>query len=173
MICPACNAALVEQKAGSVTVDVCRDGCAGVWFDNFELQKMDDGSESAGESLLSLSPRTPPSVSDKRSCPRCSGVRLRRFFHSVKKEVEIDECPQCAGVWLDAGELIRIRKTFNTEEERKKAAEGYFRNLFDSSLDGQARLSAESAQERQRWSRALRLICPSYWLPGKQSGGAF
>lgn len=173
MNCPACNAALVEKKAGPVTVDVCVDGCAGIWFDNFELQKMDDGSDSAGEALLSLSPRTTPSVTEKRSCPRCPGVRLRRFFHSVKKQVEIDECPQCAGIWLDAGELSRLRATFRTEADRKQAAEAYFRDLFDSSLDGQARVSAQSAQERQRWSRALRLVCPSYWLPGKQSGGAF
>ncbi len=37
----------------------------------------------------------------KTRCPRC-GVRLTtKTIH----DVEIDECPECQGIWLDKGEL--------------------------------------------------------------------
>jgi len=35
----------------------------------------------------------------------------------------VDECPKCAGFWLDAGELAGIRSEFATQEERKAAAQ--------------------------------------------------
>ncbi len=40
-------------------------------------------------------------------CPRC-GVRLDT--HSLQ-EVEIDECPGCNGLWLDAGEFETLSRT--------------------------------------------------------------
>lgn len=46
----------------------------------------------------------------QRQCPRCENTRLRRHFHDASRCVEIDSCPGCAGVWLDAGELERIRE---------------------------------------------------------------
>lgn len=47
--------------------------------------------------------------SRKRECPRCTGVKLHRHFFSARRRVEVDECPNCAGYWLDAGELAAIR----------------------------------------------------------------
>ena len=35
-------------------------------------------------------------------------VMLRRKF-SASVPVDIDECPQCGGIWLDSDELARIR----------------------------------------------------------------
>lgn len=37
MNCPACARELTKTTAGPITVDACVGGCAGVWFDNFEL----------------------------------------------------------------------------------------------------------------------------------------
>ena len=45
---------LTARKVGELTVDVCDGGCGGVWFDNFELQKVDESHEAAGESLLAI-----------------------------------------------------------------------------------------------------------------------
>src|SRR5439155_23082317 len=52
--CPACGHALSTRTAGDVTVDVCDGGCGGIWFDHWELQKLDEQSEAAGESLLDV-----------------------------------------------------------------------------------------------------------------------
>ena len=43
-------------------------------------------------------------------CPRCPDQALERKFFSDRKEVEIDQCPKCNGLWLDAGEFTRIYK---------------------------------------------------------------
>ena len=54
MECPACGKTLKEVTAKDIKVDVCDGGCGGIWFDQFELQKVDEPHESAGESLLNI-----------------------------------------------------------------------------------------------------------------------
>jgi len=111
MKCPACRNELTPFQVRDLTVDVCQDGCGGIWFDAFELQKVDEDSETAGQPLLHI--RRDQSLvvdaSRKRECPRCAGIKLRRHFFSAKRRVEVDHCPGCAGYWLDAGELALLR----------------------------------------------------------------
>lgn len=112
MICPACSRQLTETQVGEVVVDVCHGGCGGIWFDAFELQRVDEQHEAAGEPLLHI-PRNPKVQVDftrKRQCPRCHGVKLMRHFFSARRRVEVDDCPNCGGYWLDAGELEKIRE---------------------------------------------------------------
>ena len=111
MKCPACFNELTELHVGGLTVDACRGGCGGIWFDAFEMQKADEERETAGNALLEI-PRDERLVVDscrKRECPRCAGVKLYRHFYSAKRQVVVDECPNCGGYWLDAGELALIR----------------------------------------------------------------
>ncbi len=111
MKCPACSHELTEFTIGGVTVDACEGGCAGIWFDAFELQRVDDQHEIAGDTVLNLQ-RDPKLVVDdtrKRDCPRCAGIKLKRQFFNPKLRIEVDHCPHCAGYWLDAGELEKIR----------------------------------------------------------------
>jgi len=118
MKCPACFNVLTPQPVGGVTVDICEGGCGGVWLDAFELQRLEGKEESQTEYLLQIA-RDPTLVVDmarKRECPRCSSVKLKRRFFSPRRRVEIDECPGCGGVWLDAGELEEIRKEMEEEQ---------------------------------------------------------
>lgn len=111
MKCPACFHELTPFTIGGVTVDACEGGCAGIWFDAFELQRLDEQHEVAGNKVLHLQ-RNPALMVDhvrKRDCPRCAGMKLKRHFFSAKKHVEVDYCPGCGGYWLDAGELEKIR----------------------------------------------------------------
>ncbi len=85
-----------------------------------------------------------------------------QHFFSVKKEVAVDECPKCAGIWLDYGELGRIRKQFHSEADRKKATKEYFSEIFDIEL---ARMQQESEEKRQRARKItgiFRFISPRY-----------
>jgi uncharacterized protein len=109
---------LTQVQVGRLVLDACQGGCGGIWFDAFELQKVDEEHESAGEPLLHLQrdERLIVDGSRKRECPRCAGVKLHRHFFSAKRRVEVDECPNCGGYWLDAGELAMIR------DERAQAA---------------------------------------------------
>jgi hypothetical protein len=118
MKCPACFNELTPLQIGSVTVDACNGGCAGIWFDAFELQRVDEQEEAAGEWLLHIEQDKSIQVdaNRKRECPRCEGVKLKRHFFSRKRQVQVDECPGCGGYWLDAGELEQIRD--ETEETK-------------------------------------------------------
>jgi Zn-finger nucleic acid-binding protein len=111
MKCPACFNELTEMQVGSLVVDVCQRGCGGIWFDAFELERVDEENEVAGEPLLHLTrdERLAVDMARKRDCPRCEGVRLHRHFFSAKRRVQVDQCPNCGGYWLDAGELAQIR----------------------------------------------------------------
>ena len=116
-----------QKQVGNITLDVCHGGCGGIWFDAFELQKVDEQEETAGEHLLQID-RDKNIVVDqarKRECPRCSGIKLKRHFFSAKRNVEVDQCPNCNGYWLDAGELEKIRnEKAQAAEEDQNAATG-------------------------------------------------
>ncbi len=176
MNCPACHHALSSRTAGDVTVDVCDGGCGGIWFDHFELQKLDEPSESAGEQLLDV--RRDPSVaidtSKRYHCPKCTDdVVMMRHFSSVKRQVTIDECPECGGVFLDAGELRGIRGEFPSDAAKQAAADAYFHEVADPLLDRQRSLDEIELARAQKFSHALRFITPSWYVPGKQAGAAF
>jgi len=123
MNCPACDRTLTEIHVGELRVDACLDGCGGVWFDAFELQRVDQPGETAGEWLVDVrhDPAVVVNFKRKRACPRCDGVKLKRHFFSAKRQVEVDQCPNCGGYWLDAGELERIRAEKSSAAESKSA----------------------------------------------------
>ncbi len=174
MICPACDRTLEELRVGDVTLDVCQGGCGGIWFDRFELEKLDEPHEDMGDLLERVS-GSGAAVGDDRSlaCPKCDGSILHRHFFSVKKNVEVDECPTCGGFWLDVGELRDLRALYPSEEARREAARAYFEEAFGDEL-AEARARSEEALARaRRVANMFRFICPSYYIPGKQSWGAF
>jgi Zn-finger nucleic acid-binding protein len=175
MKCPACPNTLQEVQAGDIKVDVCRNGCGGIWFDNFEFKKVDEQHESAGDSLLEIE-KNPHVVVDrtgKRQCPRCEDQPMLQHFVSAKQEVEVDECPACGGIWLDAGELGAIRDQFATDEERSAAAQEYFQNVFGGELAKMKARSEADARRARGFARAFRFLCPTAYISGKQDWGAF
>ena len=175
MECPACSNVLQRMTAGDVEVDICKNGCGGIWFDNFELEKFDEPHESAGEALLEIE-RDESLVLDpakRLKCPKCDNLVMMRHFFSVKKQAQVDECPGCGGFWLDAGELGKIRSLFETEQERKEAAQQYFSEIFDEKLKVMTAENEASLQKARKISNMFRFVCPSYYIPGKQDWGAF
>jgi len=122
MKCPACFNELCQMTVGQLTVDVCRGGCGGIWFDAFELPRVDEPQESAGEWLLNieLDPSLQINYTRKRSCPKCADIKLKRHYFSAKRRVEVDLCPGCGGYWLDAGELERIRDEMGDTARQKE-----------------------------------------------------
>ena len=175
MNCPACANTLTPKTAGGVEVDVCAGGCGGIWFAQFEFKKFDEPAEAAGEQLLDVPTNGVVVDRTKRyGCPRCTdGVVMLRHFESVKRQVTLDECPECGGIWLDAGELRTIRDEFPSEEARHAAADAYFHDVADRMLAREHAKTEADLQRAQRFSHALRFICPSYYAAGEQDWGAF
>src|SRR6185436_15207099 len=126
MKCPACDHQLTETQVGAVTVDTCQGGCRGIWFDAFELKRVDEQHEAAGDHLIRIQrgPKVIVDQSPKRACPRCDGIKLKRHLFGPKSKVEVDHCPNCGGYWLDAGELEKIRQENRPAGAAKPAAAG-------------------------------------------------
>jgi TFIIB-like protein len=55
---------------------------------------------------------------------------MMRHFFSAKRAVTVDECQTCGGIWLDSGELQRIRREYDSEEARRLAARIGFEEIL-------------------------------------------
>lgn len=175
MQCPACKHELSQTTVGNVTVDACVGGCAGIWFDNFELKKIAYSKDHSGEQLLDLARdiNTQVDLKQRRKCPVCPNMLLMQHYYSPDRKVTVDECPNCAGIWLDTGELSGILSMYGSEEEAEKSAEAYYSELFDGTLTKMKEESEQKYSKAKSFANLFRFICPSYYLPGKQKWGAF
>lgn len=136
--CPACGKEMkkILMMPENVHLDVCLDGCGGIFFDNREYQKFDEKAEDIDEILEATKGKVFQKVdtSTTKICPTC-GAKMVKHFASSKHEVEIDECYMCGGKFLDNGELQKIRAQFATEEERAQAAVKELHGAVGSKLD--------------------------------------
>jgi len=137
MKCPACGKDLKTIKAGDVELEICTDGCAGIWFDRNELLKFDEPHEFLPKILLEHSAKVDTlklDSSHKKMCPKCENEPLVKQFidHKNENEIEIDQCWKCAGVWMDTGEINSLRSQFKTYQDRQKEVNAYIdRQLSD------------------------------------------
>ncbi|MBI9076781.1 MAG: zf-TFIIB domain-containing protein [Desulfatibacillum sp.] len=169
MKCPACERDLSEITAGNVKVNACQNGCGGIWFDRFELKKLMDPKETGGENLSDI-PRDPAVSVDleaRKKCPTCKDMIMMRHFFSPEKSVEVDECPQCGGHWLDSGELGAIREQFSSEEDRIQAAQSYFSEIYDCQLAQMEQARKAESEKIKTITRIFRFITPSWYLKRK------
>lgn len=132
MNCLRCSESLQVVKNEDVEVDVCLDGCGGIWFDVFELKKMNEKHEVSASFLNQVSSKNYASVdtTPRLKCPKCKSITMLRHFYSIKKEVTIDHCGGCAGYWLDGGELEAVLNQFETEAEKTRATHELFSKLM-------------------------------------------
>lgn len=119
MNCPVCRKLMVEEDFGGVLVDVCKNGCKGIWFDGAELKELDESHEGVGRALGEAlkSARVNDADRGPLKCPKC-GIAMHAHKYSRAKEVNVDECYACGGFFLDSGELRAIREGYMSEEER-------------------------------------------------------
>ena len=175
MKCPTCDHQLTEMSIYDITLDVCKGGCAGIWFDRYELQKMDEKHEPVNGELFTI-PRNPQLSVDhaqRRHCPRCREVVMMRHYYSVKHEVEVDECGGCGGFWLDQGELEKIRSLYDSPEDERKNTRKFLAQQFSKNLADLEKQNDLDAQRARKFASLFRFICPSYLILGKQEGAAF
>jgi Zn-finger nucleic acid-binding protein len=107
--CPRCAATLVRLRIGGVDTDVCEQ-CGGLWLDRTELARFDRPEVVFGDALVAHLKQFPAVLLDhtvRLRCPHHRDVVMLRRPYAAGVPVEIDECPQCGGVWLDADELAR------------------------------------------------------------------
>lgn len=115
--CPVCNTSLAALETGTIRADIC-NSCGGIWFDRFELIKANRCERAEVEALLNVKIDADAVVEFKEriNCPKCLKIVMMRHLFNADTKVEVDECPGCAGHWLDAGKFEKIR----TAEEKSQ-----------------------------------------------------
>ena len=119
--CPACQNEMVKVfiPEQGINIDICLNGCGGIYFDNREFQFFDEPHENIDKIVEALEGKhfIETDESLPRTCPVC-GARMTKNFGSIKKQIQVDECYACGGKFLDKGELEKIRAEYTTEAER-------------------------------------------------------
>jgi Zn-finger nucleic acid-binding protein len=134
MKCPRTGKELKPVTIGGIEIDLSM-GCGGVWFDQLELEHFDEVHEEAGTLLVQhmKDHHKPLENSGVRlKCPKDTDVVMMRRYYSPVQQIEIDECPQCGGIWLDTEELSGIRDLFPTQEQREEAGKKFVDNMMNS-----------------------------------------
>ena len=155
--CPACQKEMkkVFVPSEGVNVDICLDGCGGIYFDTREFKYFDEQDENIEEIVKAAEGKTFAKVDESlpRTCPVC-GARMVKNYASVKKEVQVDECYSCGGKFLDHGELEKIRAQYATEEERSA---DIMKEVYSTDGVEIKRLEAENEELRAKrsWTKKL------------------
>lgn len=152
--CPDCRRPMREVSARArsgylLALDQC-DDCGGLWFDRWELFPLHH------DEVETLDPldvdRFEHSVESAAiaACPRC-GVKLREFRDpNLPPDAEVARCPVCEGMWLQRGQLRKVKKAPPPAEGGAKAE--------DEVLVALARSYANEAS----WSNVRELDAATY-----------
>ena len=131
--CPACKKEMVKiyVQSADVNVDICLNGCGGIYFDNMEFYVFDENREKINEITQMLEEKTFQKVDSSKSryCPSC-GKKMVKNFTNLSKDVEIDDCYNCGGKFLDFGELETIiNQDLNPLQKSKKNMKNFLNSL--------------------------------------------
>jgi Zn-finger nucleic acid-binding protein len=110
MNCPKCEGReLIPIRVADSEVDRCQN-CGGAWFDARELSALLHEEPS---SLKPLSGGKERGFDARRGkCPR-DGQELLRVYSARDRVTVLDTCPDCGGIWLDAGEFDALRRNLD------------------------------------------------------------
>jgi Zn-finger nucleic acid-binding protein len=111
LYCPKCQSRLETVTYRGIEVDRCLN-CAGIWFDNLEAEQLKAiaGSESL-DIAESVQDNGIENLSSVVFCPRCH-FKMMRKLDIDQHNVWYEKCPQCHGIWLDAGEFRKFKQNF-------------------------------------------------------------
>ncbi len=133
--CPKCfvkmNKIDAEIPKRKVVMDAC-PSCNGIWLDKDELGKILENKKLSNYLTKQIGTKTESSL----VCPRCGNL----MDHEHAEEVVVDVCLNCAGIWLDPGELADLQGI---------SASGY---------EGDPKLKAEELEEEHKANKRRSLI---------------
>ena len=116
--CPQCSVAMHEVTARAnpgtlIQLDQCRK-CGGIWCDKWELFPVDsdeaeriDVKDAVDESLLAAPVKV---VRRSLYCPRCTAPLQRCKDPALPRDLLLERCSRCDGIWLNRGEMKRFKR---------------------------------------------------------------
>ncbi|MEM7183066.1 MAG: Bax inhibitor-1 family protein [Spirochaetota bacterium] len=111
MKCPSCGEYMYSKKIRGIDLDFC-PSCRGTWFDHSELAAaLQTKSDLHASSIYTSSTRT------EMECPVCTTTLYHKAY-AQHFDVEVDQCHSCSGIFVDKGEITKI-KEFNKNLQEK------------------------------------------------------
>lgn len=106
--CPRCKVELDPHAFRDTDLDMCPT-CHGIWCDVDEFKRLTTEADVIRDPNVPAEYRRPPLPDEVGylPCPRCHEIMARQNFKSLSNVV-IDWCRD-HGVWLDPGEMEKIR----------------------------------------------------------------
>jgi len=105
-VCPRCTFLLDVVTHGELTLDHCRR-CGGTFLDPGE-ESVAIGFPAAPQ-VWEQSSVTHKMKSSKLRCPEDQAPLITYAVAFEDERVEVDLCPECSGLWLDAQEGMKLR----------------------------------------------------------------
>ena len=162
--CPACGNKMkkVFIPSAGVNVDICVDGCGGIYFDRKEIQHFQKGNDNSYNEIkkeLSGKIFTPVNQNETRVCPVCAAKMVKTKIQGLN--VEIDTCYSCGGIFLDNGELELIRESMKkTSYQKAQETNTNYQSGYASNLEMKDKIgnSGNSLQDFYREAAREKII---------------
>jgi Zn-finger nucleic acid-binding protein len=108
LTCPNCNSPLEESEYRGSKIDLCPK-CEGLWLDTSEFDFHSSERDTFSDDTIPKTYLKPPLPEREGyiKCIQCNAVMVKKNFRQISGVI-IDFCRD-HGVWLDAGELEKIR----------------------------------------------------------------
>lgn len=109
--CPKCGGELHPFEIEGAGLDLC-EACGGRWFDDDELIHFLKAQAGVKDLEVGSSRKKPAGA----ACPRCASRMEEMDFElasdlakAAGQDLWVDRCPNCGGIWLDAGEFDKVK----------------------------------------------------------------
>ena len=154
MLCPLDKSALQTHEEGATRILFC-EICQGFWFNREQLAGFlqNANSPKIPRQKKTLTAKVQYSA-DQRGCPTCEKTNLSS---KLIDGGEIDICPKCHGIWLDAGELELIITRYHRKQKLGLVSDIGSEFINQAGSDAEVlvelgRLIAETLGESAEWA---------------------
>lgn len=127
--------------------------------DWLQMQKLDHKNQGFGEALQAALkyPRCNDENRPRLHCPKCKLLMYRHQF-ALDKEINIDECCGCGGIFLDSGELKELRDHSMSAQEEQAYLNKLVEDMPETqALEQQENKDGQRAEALAHYTRFLRL----------------
>jgi Zn-finger nucleic acid-binding protein len=120
LMCPKCRGELEAIIYEGIEVDRCCQ-CTGIWFDSSEADNLKNIKGSENIDIGKINEETQKESLDTQiPCPHCD-VSMMKMLDIDKHPIWYETCPQCQGIWFDAGEFKKFKDNFSSPKLLSKA----------------------------------------------------
>lgn len=111
----------------------CQNGCAGMWFDRYEIKKINSNNFRSGRELLKIEQAEGVRMfrNVDHVCPKCEMTLLLRHFFDRKRGLEVDQCSRCGGIWVEMGKVVTGEPS---GVEKEKMIDDYFMFIYEKKI---------------------------------------